>query len=530
MAANPVALGVFHSLLSSVAEEMGAALIRSSLSPNIRERRDLSCAVFDANGSLISQASHIPVHLGAMPASVKAIQGLAPFAPGDIVVLNDPYLGGSHLPDVTMVSPVFTAGSRRRLIGYVASRAHQSDIGGMAPGSMPLASELIQEGLIIPPVRLYERGLLKEDVLALILRNVRTPDERRGDFQAQVAAQRTGEKRMIELARKYGPRVLKSRMTELLDYAERLTTKRLMLVPDGTYDFEDALDDDGITPDPVPIRVSLTIDQGRLDADFTGSSPDRPASVNAVAAVTRSAVYYTVLCLIGGDAPLNAGCFRPVSVRLPEESVVSAKAGRAVSAGNVETSQRIVDVVLGALAKALPELIPAASSGTMNNVAIGGFDSRRKRAFTYYETLGGGVGAGAAGTGLSALHTHMTNTLNTPVETIETAFPLRVKKYQIRPGTGGKGKHAGGNGLLRSYEFLEPAQVTLMSERRKLQPWGLRGGQPGSVGANSLETARNGERVLPSKVNFEVEIGDVLSVETPGGGGWGSSDPQSTAS
>ena len=530
MPADPVALGVFHSLLSSVAEEMGAALIRSSLSPNIRERRDLSCAVFDAEGRLISQASHIPVHLGAMPASVEAIQSLAPFAPGDIVVLNDPYLGGSHLPDVTMVSPVFAAGKRRRRIGYVASRAHQSDIGGMAPGSMPLASELIQEGLIIPPVRLYTGGKLNQDLLALILRNVRTPDERLGDFQAQVAAQHTGESRLIELAEKYGARVLKNRMTELLDYAERLTTARLMLVPDGTYDFEDALDDDGITPDPVPIRVRLTVDQGRLEANFTGSSSDRPASINAVAAVTRSAVYYAVLCLIGGDAPLNAGCFRPVAVRLPRESVVSARPGRAVSAGNVETSQRIVDVVLGALAKALPDVIPAASSGTMNNVAIGGFDTRRNRAFTYYETLGGGLGAGAAGPGLSATHSHMTNTLNTPVETIEATFPLRVTNYSIRPDTGGPGKHKGGNGLLRAYEFLEPAQVTLMSERRKLQPWGLNGGDPGAVGSNSLETAANERRSLPSKVNFEVKVGDVLTVETPGGGGWGGADSGSSES
>lgn len=521
MAADPVALSVFNSLLSSVAEEMGATLVRSSLSPNIRERRDLSCAVFDARGRMVAQAAHIPVHLGAMPASVAAVQSLAPFAPGDLMLLNDPYLGGSHLPDVTMVSPVFTQGSRRRLIGFVSSRAHQSDIGGMTPGSMPIAQELIQEGLIIPPVRLYHRGILNQDLQALIFRNVRTPDERRGDFEAQVAAQRTGEQRLAALASKYGPSVLALRMDELLDYAERLTRARLARVPDGVYEFEDALDDDGSSDEPVPIRVRLTIAQGGIEADFTGSSPERPGSVNAVSAVTRSAVYYAVLCLIGGDAPLNSGCFRPVSFVLPEASVVSPGPGKAVSAGNVETSQRIVDVVLGALARALPELMPAASSGTMNNVVIGGFDAERGRPFTYYETLAGGAGAGPWGSGLSAVHTHMTNTLNTPVEAIESTYPLRVTEYAIRYRTGGKGNHAGGDGLRRSYEFLTPAQVTLMTERRRLRPWGLHGGGDGASGSNSLKSSGSEQVELPGKLSFAVSAGDVVTVETPGGGGWG---------
>ena len=521
MPIDPVALSVFNSLFSSVAEEMGATLVRSGLSPNIRERRDLSCAVFDAGGQMIAQAAHIPVHLGAMPASVEAVQGLAPFAPGDVLILNDPYLGGSHLPDVTMVSPVFTDGPRHRFIGYVASRAHQSDIGGMSPGSMPLAQELVQEGLIIPPVRLYSRGRLNEDIMALILRNVRTPDERRGDFDAQVAAQRTGERRLRELAERYGARALARRMVELLDYAERLTRARLERVVDRTYEFEDALDDDGIVDGSVPIRVRLTVDRGRIEADFTGSASERASSVNAVAAVTMSALYYAVFCLIGSEAPLNAGCFRSVEVRLPAHSVVSPSSGHAVSAGNVETSQRIVDVVLGALAQALPDVIPAASCGTMNNVAIGGFDPLRGRAFTYYETVGGGAGAGPSGPGLSAIHCHMTNTLNTPIESIESTFPLRISEYSIRQGTGGCGKHGGGDGLRRSYEFLAPAQVTLMSERRRLRPWGLQGGTDGAVGANTRWRPDGGREPLPSKVNLVAAPGDVISIETPGGGGWG---------
>jgi N-methylhydantoinase B len=466
LAGDAVALSVFNSLLSSVAEEMGACLVRASLSPNIRERRDLSCAVFDAGGSMVAQAAHIPVHLGAMPASVEAVQTLAPFAPGDLMVLNDPYLGGSHLPDVTMVSPMFSDGRRRRLIGYVASRAHQSDIGGMSPGSMPIATELIQEGLIIPPVRLYRRGELNQDVQALIFRNVRTPDERRGDFEAQVAAHRLGERRLAALATKYGTRVLARRMRELLDYAERLTRARLRRIPDGIYEFEDALDDDGATEGPVPIRVRLTVDGPEIEADFRGSSAERAGSVNAVAAVTRSAVYYAMFCLLGAGAPLNAGCFRPVRVVLPQASVVSPTPGHAVSAGNVETSQRIVDVVLGALAKALPEVIPAASSGSMNNVLIGGFDPYRQRPFTYYETLGGGIGAGPNGPGLSGVHSHMTNTLNRQWRRsvhLRCVSPCNVSRAE------GRGC-SGGDGLRRGYEFPAPAWVTLMTERRIIRP------------------------------------------------------------
>jgi N-methylhydantoinase B len=520
MAADAVSLAVFNSLFSSIAEEMGATLVRSSLSPNIRERRDLSCAVFDAKGQLVAQAAHIPVHLAAMPASVEAVQGLAPFRAGDLYVLNDPYLGGSHLPDVTMVSPVFLG---RRLIGFVASRAHQSDIGGMAPGSMPLAQELVQEGLIIPPVRLYDRGRLNEDVLALILRNVRTPDERRGDFEAQVAAQNTGGRRLVDLAEQYGATPLARHMRELIDYAERLTLARLRSVPAGDYEFDDFMDDDGASDEHVKIHVRLSFAGGRLTANFDGSAAERPGSINAVAAVTRSATYYAVCCLLGEGAPLNAGCFRPVTVLLPPNSIVSPGAGKAVSAGNVETSQRIVDVVLGALAKALPEVIPAASSGTMNNVVAGGFDTRQNRPFTYYETLAGGAGGGPHRAGMSAVHTHMTNTLNTPVEMIETAYPMRIREYSVLEGSSGDGLHPGGEGLRRTYEFLVPTQLTLMSERRRLQPWGLRGGGPARTGANRLIRRDGAEEALPAKVTLQVEPGDQLVVETPGGGGWGAS-------
>ncbi len=524
---DPAELAIAAALFSSVAEEMGVTLGRTAHSPNIKERRDYSCAVFDARGRLVAQAAHIPVHLGSMPAAVEAVMPLAPFHPGDIVILNDPYLGGTHLPDITMVSPVF---SGRRTIGFVASRAHQADVGGMSPGSMPLAEELIQEGIVIPPIKLYDRGRLNRGVFELLLRNMRAPDERRGDLDAQIAAQRTGEGRLHETVARFGVH-RSSRLTNaLLDYAERMTRAALLRVPDGDYAFEDFLDNDGISEEPVPIRARVSIRHGEMHCDFTGSAPERPSSINAVAAVTRSAVYYVVRCLLealieGGEAvPANDGCFRPVSFTLPDRSVVNAGPPRAVAAGNVETSQRIVDLVLGALAQALPDLIPAASAGTMNNVTIGGYDSESERPFAYYETVGGGAGASAQGDGLDAVHTHMTNTLNTPAEALETTYPFRLIEYAVRRGSGGSGQHRGGDGIVRTWEFLAPATITLLTERRGIAPWPLAGGGPGALGRNLLVPANRpftDAIELPAKTQIKVSPGDRLTLETPGGAGWG---------
>ena len=525
---DPTALAVFHALFASVAEEMGVTLGRTAHSPNIKERRDYSCAVFDAQGLLVAQAAHIPVHLGAMPVSVEAALPLAPFAPGDVVILNDPYLGGTHLPDITLVSPVFHRQRRHdELVGFVVSRAHHADVGGMAPGSMPLANELYQEGVVIPPLRLYRRGRRNRELLSLLLRNVRTPEERLGDLDAQLAAHRTGETRLLELVERYGRRELARQMAALQDYAERLTRAAIAGVPNGVYEFEDALDDDGMSNESVPIRLRLTVRRGTMHFDFRGSAAQRPSSVNAVAAVTRSAVYYVVRCLLPAglseDAPTNAGSLRPISFTLPDGSVVAAEPQHAVSAGNVETSQRIVDVVLGALARALPDRMPAASAGTMNNVTIGGFDAVRGRAFAYYETLAGGAGAGPSADGLSAVHTHMTNTMNTPVEALELSYPFRVQEYAVRRRTGGAGSHRGGDGLVREYEFVSPAQVTIVGERRRRGPWGLRGGRPGTTGRDTLIGPDGRRRRLPSKGSLDAPAGARLRVETPGGGGWGRS-------
>ena len=521
---DPARLAIFDSLVSSIAEEMGAALRHTALSPNIKERADFSCAVFDHEGRLLAQAAHIPVHLGAMPESVRAVASLQPWAPGDLAILNDPFLGGTHLPDVTMVSPVFSESSDTP-IGYVASRAHQADIGGMAPGSMPVAEELIQEGLVIPPIRLYRAGTLVEEALTLILRNVRTPDERRGDFAAQVAAQRLGERRIAALYDEYGSERYLDTTAALLDYGERLTRAALRELPHGQWQFADALDDDGHTDEHVPIRLTLTLAEDRAHFDFSGSAPQRAASINAVAPVTRSACYYVIRCLLPADTPMNAGLFRPMEFTLPERSVVAAQPPVAVAAGNVETSQRIVDTVWGAFAQILPERMPAASSGTMNNLTAGGTDPRNGRPWAYYETSGGGLGGGPDTQGLDAAHSHMTNTLNTPAEALELAYPLRVLENSIRPDSGGDGHRRGGHGLIRRTEFLGSARVTLITERRRRSAWGVQGGREGATGRNGLETTdQQGRPViqpLPGKTIINVEAGDVIRLETPGGGGWG---------
>ena len=541
-ASDPATLAIFNSLLASVAEEMGVTLGRTAHSPNIKERRDYSCAVFDLDGRMAAQAAHIPVHLGAMPVAIEAVKHLAPFRPGDMFILNDPYLGGTHLPDISLISPVFLPGAggrvrgagpdhqplapgarslAPRLIGFVTNRAHHADVGGMSPGSMPVATELYQEGVIIPPIRLYDGGRLNEDVIALLLRNMRVSEQRRGDFDAQIAAQRTGEARLAALAERYGAAELQRQMSALMHYAERITRAALGAILEGSYEFEDALDGDGEVDEPVPIRVRLTFRGGGMHCDFTGSSPQRRGSINAVASVTRSAVYYAVRCLLDPETPSNDGCFRPVTFTLPEGSVVNARPPAAVSAGNVETSQRITDVVLGALAQARPDLIPAASSGTMNNLTIGGYDPHAGRHYTYYETICGGAGGGPLRAGLSAVHTHMTNTLNTPAEALELAYPFRVVAYGVRPGSGGAGRHPGGDGAVRAYHFLAPATVTLVTERRSRAPWGLAGGAPGASGRNLLRRADGSEVELPAKVSLTVQPGDELHILTPGGGGWG---------
>ena len=523
MSLDPIELTVFASLFASVAEEMGVTLGRAAYSPNIKERRDYSCAIFDAQGRLVAQAAHIPVHLGAMPVAVRFAREKHSFDPGDLVIFNDPYLGGTHLPDVTMVSPAFVeAEGSSRLLGYVATRAHQADIGGMSAGSMSASStELYQEGLIIPPLKAIEGGHVNESLFQLIYRNVRTPRERAGDFSAQMAAHRTGEARIGEVVARYGYAKTQEAMDAVMDYTEAATRAALQAIPEGVYEFEDHLDDDGAGSGPVRLQVRVSISAGELTADYSGSAPEQLGSVNAVLAVTQSATYYVVRCLTGEEVPVNDGCFRPVLVIAPEGTVLHPRPPRAVVAGNVETSQRITDLLFGALAKALPQAIPAASCGSMNNVTIGGQDPFRDQPFAYYETIAGGAGAGPQGDGLSAVHTHMTNTMNTPVEALEFAYPFRVVEYSIRGDSGGVGQRRGGDGVRRVYEFLCPGTVTILSDRRVFPPYGLQGGEPGERGENTLRRKDGPEEPLPGKTSLLVQAGDRLALATPGGGGWG---------
>jgi N-methylhydantoinase B len=515
-----VTLALYQGLFAACAEEMGLTLMRTAHSPNIKERLDHSCAIFDGRGRLVAQAAHIPVHLGSMPRAVEAAIAIGPFRPGDTVILNDPYAGGTHLPDVTLVSPVFL-GRGAAPDFFVASRAHHADIGGAAPGSMPVAREIYEEGLRLPPVFLERRGVTQRDVLALVLANVRTSDERRADLAAQLGAQRTGASRLADLARRSGRAEVVAAAGALMDHAERCVRAALAGLPRGTFAFEDALDDDGLGNGPLAIAVRLTLEGDHAVVDFAGTSPQAAGPVNAVEAVARAAVGYVFRCVLSGDFPINDGAFRPIRIVAPEGSLVSPRPPAAVGAGNVETSQRIVDAVLGAFAKALPDRVPAASSGTMNNLLMGGIDPRTGRAFSYYETLAGGHGAGPGWDGESAMQVHMTNTRNTPVESLEHAYPLRVLATRIRRGSGGAGRWRGGDGVERAIELLAPARVTVISERRARGPYGLSGGEAGACGINRVREIGGAERDMPGKFQVDLPIGAVLTVASPGGGGFG---------
>ena len=522
-ALDPVELAVFRSVVHSIAEEMGAALRRTALSPNIKERRDYSCAVFDAEARVIAMGDHMPVHLGSMPMSVEAAVAAVRFSPGDVVVLNDPYAGGTHLPDITMVLPVFLPGARKPGF-FVSARAHHADVGGAFPGSMGPAREIYQEGVRIPPVRIVRGGTIDREMLDLILLNVRTPEEREGDLTAQIGACRVGERRILEMAGKYGEARVRELMDELLHYSERLVRAELRGMPPGEYRAEDWLDDDGVSGEPIRICVGLRIDphEASIEADFSGSSRQVAGSVNAVRAITLSACFYVLRCLVGRDAPATAGILRPLTLVTEPGSIVDARPPAPVAGGNVETSQRIVDVLMRALGAAIPGRVPAASAGTMSNLTIGGIDPRTGQAFTYYETAAGGMGARPNADGISGVQTHMTNSLNTPIEALEYAYPFRVRQYAYRKGSGGAGRFRGGDGLIREIELLAPAQVTLLAERRKFRPWGLEGGGEGAAGRATVMKSATGERIeLAGKCSVHLETGDVLRIETPGGGGWG---------
>ena len=515
--ADAIELEIYKHLFAATAEEMGTRLMRSAYSPNIKERRDFSCALFDGRGVLLAQAAHIPVHLGAMPMSVQAVLGVIPPArmrDAEVYVHNDPYAGGTHLPDITVVSPVILPGEDRPRF-LVANRAHHADIGGITAGSMPLSRSIDEEGL-----RIGAR-LLDSACIDWICGATRTPDERRGDLQAQVAAIEVGRERLRDLCARHGAEVVSRRGAELQDYTARIIAGVIEGLPDGEYRFTDYLEDDGFGNKDLAITCRLAVSGPRAELDFTGSADQTAGPVNAVRAITVSAVAYVFRCLAPADIPSNGGVMRSIDVLTRPGSIVDAAEPAPVAAGNVETSQRIVDTVLGALAKAKPDIIPAASCGSMNNLTIGGFDPRFNENFAYYETIGGGAGAGPLRNGASGVHTHMTNTLNTPVEAVEHAYPLLVEAYRLQNGSGGKGRHRGGDGIIRSYLFEQDAEVTLLTERRVRQPYGLDGGEHGAQGRNRLTGTDGQEKSLPGKAREQVRRGERLEVSTPGGGGWG---------
>ncbi|MCU4927028.1 hydantoinase B/oxoprolinase family protein [Halobacteria archaeon AArc-dxtr1] len=521
---DPVTLEVLRNQLEGIAEEMGQTLIRGAYSPNIKERRDCSTALFDAAGRLIAQAEHIPVHLGAMPAAVAAVRERDP-EPGDVFVLNDPFAGGTHLPDVTMVSPLTaregTDGdsgggegtTTAEIVGYAVSRAHHADVGGATPGSMPAgAREIHEEGLRLPPVRLVAGGEPREDVRSLLLANVRNPRERRADLRAQRAANERADERLAELFAEHGSETVRAGFDAVIDYSRERVAAEIAALPDGTYEATDVLEGDGVTDDEIEITVAVTIDGTEIAVDFAGTAAQVPGNVNAPLAVAESAVHFVIRCLTDPEIPPNQGCYDPVTVSAPAGSLLNPEPPAAVVGGNVETSQRVADVVFAALAAAAPDRVPAQSQGTMNNLTIGARDG----SFTYYETIAGGFGARPDRDGMDGVQIGMTNTLNTPIEALETEYPLRVECYAFRPGSGGEGRYRGGLGLERAVTLEADATVSLLTERRQRAPRGVAGGRDGAPGQNLID----GE-VVPAKTTVDALVGTTVTVRTPGGGGHG---------
>ncbi|RLI49513.1 MAG: hydantoinase B/oxoprolinase family protein [Candidatus Thorarchaeota archaeon] len=521
---DPITFEVIKNALISCASEMSHALRRTAFSPNIKERRDCSCAVFDSEGRLVAQSKDIPVHLGAMPMSVRAcIEAVGNnLTEGTMALLNDPYSGGSHLPDLTLVAPVFRDGER---VAFVANRAHHADVGGISPGSMPgLSTDIHEEGVLIEPRIIVRNGVLQRNTIEDLLRETRTPDERLGDLSAQIAANTVGGRRLHEVMKTHGPTNVLDTFQDLRDYSAERMKNEMMRLDGREGEFTDFMDSDGAGTWTIPISVSLRFKRGHVRVDFGKTSEQVMGNINCPLASTLSAVYYVFIALFGHDVPTNEGCWRVIDVKVPPRSLLNPEYPAAVSAGNVETTQRIVDVVFGALAQIIPDEVPAASQGTMNNLTIGGTDHRMGRAFTFYETIAGGAGAVRGAHGVSGIHTHMTNTLNTPIEALETSYPLRVRKYSIRRGSGGHGKWNGGDGIVREIEILaDKSTISIQSERRHSSPWGLAGGAPGAPGDNLLIYGGREYR-LQSKSTVIAPAGTVIRIETPGGGGWGAAE------
>ncbi|MFP4627037.1 MAG: hydantoinase B/oxoprolinase family protein [Natronomonas sp.] len=510
MRLDAVTLEVLRNQLAGVAEEMGHVLIHGAYSPNIKERQDCSTALFDAEGRMVAQAEHIPVHLGAMPEAVEAIRDLEP-TPGDAYVLNDPFTGGTHLPDVTIVAPIDVDDD---LLGYGVTRAHHGDVGGMTPGSMPAgATEIYQEGLRIPAIRLSTDGQMDDDVLSLLLANMRNPSQRRADLRAQLAATERATERIRELVADHGRDTLSAAFDSVIEYSQQRIETELEAMPDGVFTATDSLEGDGVTETDVPIEVAVTIDGSQSTVDFAGTADQVAGNMNAPRAVAKSAVYFVVRAVTDPEIPPNEGCYRPVDVEIPTGSVLDPKPPAAVVGGNVETSQRVTDVVLSAFGDAIPDRIPAQGQGTMNNLVVG---SREADGFTYYETIGGGFGGRPTCDGIDGVQVGMTNTLNTPIEALEAEYPMRVERYGFREGSGGDGEFRGGLGLVRSITIEADATVSLLTERRRLAPRGLAGGNDGKPGKNQID----GE-VVPAKTTLDVPAGTTITIETPGGGGYG---------